>query len=103
MAEPITAADLGSALDLIGRPLMLKALAAVADGTALRDAVPSGVDAGLFLDELKALRALRMVAPADQAPLDCYTLTADGETLTNLLGDLATAIARRATEDSAAS
>ena len=82
---------------------MLKALAAVADGRALRDAEPSGVDAGTFLDELKALQTLRMVAPADQARPDYYTLTADGEALTSLLGDLATAITRRATGDSAAS
>ncbi|WP_327009745.1 hypothetical protein OHA72_22450 [Dactylosporangium sp. NBC_01737] len=97
MAEPITAADLGSALDLIGRPLMLEALAAVADGRTLRDAVPSGVDAGLFIDELKALRALRMVDSTDGSPLGRHTLTADGQALTNLLGNLAAAITCTAT------
>jgi hypothetical protein len=92
VAEPITAAVLGSALDLIGRPLMLEALAVVADGRAPRDAMPSGADAGLYLDELKALQALRMMDSTDGSLLGHYTLTADGQTLANLLRALAAAI-----------
>jgi hypothetical protein len=99
LAEPISAEVLGSALDLIGRPLMMKALAAVADRRALRDALPDGADAGLFIDELKALQTLRMVHPADDHPLGHYSLTPHGQTLTNLLGSLATAITYTAPRD----
>ncbi|WP_432976817.1 hypothetical protein [Dactylosporangium sp. CA-233914] len=97
MAEPITVEVLGSALDLIGRPLMLEALATVADGRPLSDAAPGGADAGLFLDEFKALRALGMVEPVEGSPSGPYTLTAAGQTLTSLLGVLAASITRTAT------
>ncbi|MEV6922960.1 hypothetical protein AB0M46_00400 [Dactylosporangium sp. NPDC051485] len=98
MAEPITVETLGSALDLIGRPLMLQALATVADGKPLPDAIPGGVDAGLFLDELKALRALGMVEPVEGSPSGPYALTTPGRALVELLDALTAAITRPAAD-----
>ncbi|MER7278033.1 hypothetical protein ABT369_26685 [Dactylosporangium sp. NPDC000244] len=97
MAEPITIEVLGSALDLIGRPLMLEALATVADGKPLPNAAPSGVDTGLFLDELKALRVLGMVEPVEGSSAGLYALTPAGHALMDLLDTLAVSITRMPT------
>ncbi|MEV6928456.1 hypothetical protein AB0M46_28765 [Dactylosporangium sp. NPDC051485] len=97
MAEPITIEVLGSALDLIGRPLMLEALAVVADGKPLPDAAPSGADTGLFLDEFKALRVLGMVESVEGSVAGLYALTPPGRALMDLLDTLAASITRTST------